>query len=53
MGDSGPDGGRGPSIEETMAMRLNVINEIIATERDFVRDLHIIIEVRIVLIYLI
>jgi hypothetical protein len=45
MSNTGADGGRGLNTDEMLAMRLNVINEIIATERDFVRDLSAIMEV--------
>lgn len=37
--------GQGQNVEEMMAVRLNVINEIIATERMFVNDLSMIMEV--------
>ena len=45
MSNTEAEVGRGPSAEEMLAMRTNVINEIIATERDFVRDLSTIMEV--------
>lgn len=45
MSKPGADGGQRPNNEEMLAMRLNVVNEIIATERVFVNDLTSIMEV--------